>query len=189
MSEEKIPVRERALKLKQKSELGELAQEANFKLPEMAKKMHSDKAVLVNVVIHMASSSAAVIGIVPIPIADSIILIPIQFQMLRSIYKIYGVKFSEGLLVNFVRMTLIPYIAQSLVNFIPGGSVVNASVAAAITEAIGWSAAISLENGEDIMQDVGRFENLITDYLKTRIKKGKHNEQLEQYHDNNHKSG
>lgn len=90
--------------------------------------------------------------------------------MLKSIYNIYDVKFSDKFVVNFIRVTLIPYIGRSLATLIPGvGSVVNASIAAVITEAIGWSAAASLEKGIDITKDTEKFEGILTDTLKTLI--------------------
>ena len=170
----------------------ELSKEMNGQIPQTVKKsissdkddkeylkrfmgpISSDKASKVHRTIHGASITAAGVGALPIPIADALILVPIQLKMLKNIYKIYDVKFSDKFVVNFIRVTLIPYIGRSLATLIPGvGSVVNASIAAAITEAIGWSAAASLEKGIDITKDTEKFEGILTDTLKTLIQQKK----------------
>ena len=149
----------------------EVSKEMNGQIPQTVKKSISiDKASKVHRTIHGASITAAGVGALPIPIADALILVPIQLKMLKSIYNIYDVKFSDKFVVNFIRVTLIPYIGRSLATLIPGvGSVVNASIAAVITEAIGWSAAASLEKGIDITKDTEKFEGILTDTLKTLI--------------------
>ena len=170
--EKKLTARERAMQLAEKESSGSLSQVSQAKLPDNARAIiSSDKVAPINTTIHTASVAAAATGVVSLPIADALVLVPIQLKMLQSIYGIYQMKFSDGLVLNFIRMTIIPYIGKSLVDFIPGGSVVNAAVAASITEAIGWSAAISLEKGEDITADTNKFENLLTDSLKNLLPK------------------
>ena len=148
-----------------------LSNEVNGPIPQPVKKtISSDKASKVHRTIHGASITAAGVGALPIPIADALILVPIQLKMLKNIYKIYDVKFSDKFVVNFIRVTLIPYIGRSLATLIPGvGSVVNASIAAAITEAIGWSTKKKKEKGIDITKDTEKFKRILTDTLKTLI--------------------
>ena len=150
----------------------EVSKEMNGQIPQTVKKsISSDKASKVHRTIHGASITAAGVGALPIPIADALILVPIQLKMLKNIYNIYDVKFSDKFVVNFIRVTLIPYIGRSLATLIPG--VGNASIAAVITEAIGWSAAASLEKGIDITKDTEKFEGILTDTLKTLIQQKK----------------
>ncbi|MEY8444004.1 hypothetical protein AALA52_07100 [Lactococcus ileimucosae] len=168
----KFSTKKKGMKLNQKQKSGEVS---NVQTPESVKKMiSSDKVQKVRTTIHGASLTAAGVGALPLPIADALILVPIQLRMLRKIYKIYGEKFNDKFVVNFIRVTLIPYIGRSLSRLIPGvGNVINASIAAAITEAIGWSAAVSLEKGIDITKDTEKFEGLVMDMLKNIMKRTK----------------
>lgn len=164
--------REKALMLDKKRKSGELSKEFGDQIPETVRSsISADKAAKVKKAIHGASVAAGGVGAVPLPVADALLLVPIQLTMLQSIYKIYGEKFSDKFVVNFIRVTLIPYIGKSLTNLIPGGSLVNASVAVAITEAIGWSAAASLEMGIDLTKNTEKFEGLVLETLKHKLTK------------------
>ncbi len=162
----------KGLKLNKKRKSGAVTANSQFRIPETVEKTISkEKAHKVHRTIHGASLTAAGVGALPLPIADALILVPIQLKMLRNIYKIYDVKFSDKFVVNFIRVTLIPYIGRSLSSLIPGvGNVVNASIAAAITEAVGWSAAASLEKGIDFTKDTEKIESLVTGTLKDLMK-------------------
>ena len=68
----------------------ELSKEMNGQIPQTVKKsISSDKASKVHRTIHGASITAAGVGALPIPIADALILVPIQLKMLKNIYKVY----------------------------------------------------------------------------------------------------
>ncbi|MBL3716999.1 hypothetical protein GHK52_09350 [Lactococcus garvieae] len=171
----KFSTKKKGLGLTQKRNSEEFSEFSNVQTPDNVKKIIGrDKLQKVRTTIHGASLTAAGIGALPLPIADALILVPLQLRMLRKIYKIYGEKFNDKFVVNFIRVTLIPYIGRSLSRLIPGvGNVVNASIAAAITEAIGWSAAVSLEKGIDITKDTEKFEGLVMVMLKNITKRTK----------------
>ena len=104
------------------------------------KKKSAEKAVAI------ASAAAAVIGAVPIPFADAILLVPDQVLMVKRIIDIYGVSSLAHVSAQFVGSIVISQLAKllasSLVKIIPFvgswvGGVVNASVAGIITCAIG----------------------------------------------------
>jgi uncharacterized protein (DUF697 family) len=96
-------------------------------------------------IIHGAAASAAAIGAIPIPISDSLLIIPLQMGMIAGIGVIMGMPMGE----TEVMATFLPLIsaaigiqtASSLTKLIPGlGSAINAAVAGALTEGIGWIA-------------------------------------------------
>jgi uncharacterized protein (DUF697 family) len=89
--------------------------------------------------------AAAGIGAVPIPLPDAVVLMPVQLGMLASINAIFGIDIGSDRAVNLIRglvgqggVTVVGrQIAANLLKVIPGVSVINASVAAALTAALG----------------------------------------------------
>ena len=105
-----------------------------------------------------AASSAALIGAVPIPFADSALIVPIQIGMLAGITATFGLSFDEGFLASLVGSVITGTgatmagraIVGGLLKFIPGvgtvmGGVISATTAAAITTAFGEACIASLE--------------------------------------------
>ena len=93
-----------------------------------------------------ATSAAALAGACPIPFSDAEILIPIQSALATSILTLYGVELSKGAITGFIGSTSISSLGRSvagnLAKLIPAvgstlGAVINASVAATFTGAIG----------------------------------------------------
>lgn len=95
-----------------------------------------------------ATSGAAVIGAVPIPFADSAILMPLQSYMVINILKIYDIKKEGGNLNNITEtiiscgvVTIGAKTIISSLKVIPGlnlaAAVINAVVAAVITAVLG----------------------------------------------------
>jgi uncharacterized protein (DUF697 family) len=98
-------------------------------------------------IIHVASASAAGVGsgLAQLPGADAPVLVSIQTAMIVAIAHQHGVEITKALatevLVGYAATTGGRFVSQLLVGWIPGfGNVINASTAAAITEAIGWAA-------------------------------------------------
>jgi uncharacterized protein (DUF697 family)/GTP-binding protein EngB required for normal cell division len=102
-------------------------------------------------IIRGASAAAASTCAVPIPIADSAALFPIQMGMLAGISAAYGVPTPSGRLASAFGSIIVAsgaatvgrYVAGSLLKVIPGlgsvtGSVIKASVASSITLAMGY---------------------------------------------------
>ena len=106
------------------------------------------KKISAHAIIHGASTSAAAAGAIPIPGSDAPILAGIQTTMIGGLAILYGV-YAEAMLASIgprLAQMLGLLAASSLSKFIPGwGSVMQASVAASLTEALGWSVQAILE--------------------------------------------
>jgi uncharacterized protein (DUF697 family) len=102
-------------------------------------------------IIRGASAAAASTCAVPIPVADSAALFPIQMGMLAAVSAAYGVPTPSGRLASAFGSIIVAsgaatvgrFVAGSLLKFIPGvgsftGSVIKASVASSITLAMGY---------------------------------------------------
>ena len=78
--------------------------------------------------------------------ADSALIIPIQIGMIISLGAVFDVHVTEsaatGLALGMAGMHIGRTVSQVLVGWIPGvGNLINASTAAGVTEAMGWSIA------------------------------------------------
>ena len=110
-----------------------------------------EKKKLAQDVIKESCIKAAAAGAIPIPIADSAILIPVQVSMIGDIIDIYGLSILETQVKSIVSDVIISQIGKSIAkllsSFIPfvgiifkiATSAINASVASAITAALGHS--------------------------------------------------
>ena len=93
-------------------------------------------------IIAQSTALAAAAAAAPIPIADAITLAPIQLGMMGRIATIYDLEFktmlSASALAQLSAQITGQALVRSLVKVVPGvGSLVNASVASAVTAAIG----------------------------------------------------
>jgi len=96
-------------------------------------------------VLATASAAAAGIAAAPIPMSDAALLRPVQLGMLASITAIFGIELSNEHALNLVRGTIGQggmelvgrRLVKELAKHVPGGNVVNAAVAAALTGALG----------------------------------------------------
>jgi uncharacterized protein (DUF697 family) len=98
-------------------------------------------------IIHMAAAAAAGVGagLAQLPGSDSVPLVSIQAAMIVAIASQHGIAIEKALaldfIVGFAATTGGRFLSQLLLGWIPGfGNAINASTAAAITEAIGWAA-------------------------------------------------
>jgi len=94
------------------------------------------------------TSGAGVIGAVPIPFSDAMLLIPEQVAMTVHILKIYGLEQSGRVITGIISSTLLSQLgrlaAGSLIKILPGvgsvtGSIANGSIAASFTWALGMA--------------------------------------------------
>jgi uncharacterized protein (DUF697 family) len=95
----------------------------------------------------LATSAAAVVGAVPIPFADALLLAPIETVEINSLAHVYGINKNEGIkqLVNSIvevgTVSMVAKTAISALKAIPGvrigASVLNAIIAGCIVAAIG----------------------------------------------------
>lgn len=126
---------------------------------ETRKKCHS--------IIHAASLSAAIVGCSPIPFSDAFLLVPIQLTMMSRLHKLFGQSWAEGMGKSLSKELVVVGLGRSAVGnimkFIPAvgtvaGAAVNATVASAITESLGWVTVKMLNDGEDIFDQVLTFK-------------------------------
>ncbi len=108
------------------------------------------KRYTVQAVITASTAAAVTVGAVPIPFADSLILVPLETALAKGVFKCYGVNFSQDLIVAIVGSAAITNVAKaalSALKTIPNiaGSVINAVVAGFFVAALGESVAAVAE--------------------------------------------
>ena len=95
--------------------------------------------------IHAASLAAAGGGALPIPGPDTIPITAAQITMIISLGQVFGKPITEAaaeaIISSFAAAGIGRLIAKGLLVFVPGGTFINAGVAAMLTEWIGWWAA------------------------------------------------
>ena len=100
------------------------------------------KRFTANALVTGATAAAIVVGAVPVPFADSLILVPMETGLTKGILKVYGVEFTGELITSIVGSTAITNVARaalSALKTIPNiaGSVLNAVVAGFFVAALG----------------------------------------------------
>ena len=136
----------------------------------LQQKRYNANAVVVGV-----TTAGVVVGAVPVPFADSLILVPLETGLTKSILKIYGIEFSGDLVSAVVGSTAITSVAQTAVSSLKtipniAASVINAVVAgffvAALGEAvIGLSEAIC--RGVVDAEKIDSVVNFVVEKLKS----------------------
>lgn len=115
-------------------------------------------------IISLAAVSAGAIGLTPIPMSDSITLVPIQLTMIAKITSIYDMDsnesvISKALVSNLIISQLGKLLATQLLKLIPFGSLINGGVASSITYALGSAISeIYYSNSEKILN--GEFVDM-----------------------------
>ena len=99
-------------------------------------------------IIHSASLAAGAVGagLAQIPCSDNAIITPIQLAMTISLGAVFGISLTkssaEAAIASVAGATIGRSVSQVLIGWVPGlGNIINASTAAAITEALGWALA------------------------------------------------
>lgn len=113
--------------------------------------MNNDEKKKCQKVIHSAAVAAAGIGFVPIPGADSGPICAIQAGMIIALARVFKISITKDAAVSISKTFIVGNIGKTIVGqlskFIPiVGSSINASVAAALTEALGWEIAEDFDN-------------------------------------------
>ncbi len=108
-----------------------------------------------HMIIHSASISAGAVGagLAQLPGTDAAVIIPIQITMVLALGKIFNKHVTDSIARGVVLSTAATFggrlLSQFLVGWIPFvGNAVNATTAAGITEAMGWSVADKFDRGE-----------------------------------------
>lgn len=94
-------------------------------------------------IIHGAATAAGAVGLSPIPGSDAAPIMAVQTSMILALGNVLNVpiekSFAASLAKNAIAKQIGKYLACQILKVIPGaGSVSNAAVAFAITEALGW---------------------------------------------------
>jgi uncharacterized protein (DUF697 family)/GTPase Era involved in 16S rRNA processing len=113
-----------------------------------AQKINAQLKKVSSAIIKRFASIAATVGAIPIPIADIIILTPLQLLMIaiigglscRELSKETAYEYLAAGGVNVAGAFGVRYIAQELVKLIPGGSLISAGIAGAATYGLGKAA-------------------------------------------------
>lgn len=117
------------------------------KKAEAKKLMTEDQVVKCNVAIHIASAAAGAEAFIPIPGADAVPITATQITMIIALGKVFDQKVSESAAKAVIGAAASTFVGRSLVKLIPfAGWVASAAVAAGVTEAIGWTAAVDFAN-------------------------------------------
>lgn len=132
------------------------------------------KRDLARPVIAQAAGAAAAAAAVPIPVADAVVLAPIQMAMMARVAGIYDLELktmmSSSALAQIGAQMSGRALARSLLKLIPGvGSVVNASVAMAITAATGEGWRLLCENVYSGNVSVNQLDSAWQKYVPTAV--------------------
>lgn len=139
------------------------------------------KATKAKAIITTATTTAVGIGVVPIPLSDAALLVPVQIGMIGSLAALYGLR------AEAIKQSALPFVARvagivtasSLLKLIPGlGSAINAVVAGTFTGAMGLyvknnfeASAIAKIEGRPMPElgfNVELFQQFYNDYKKNK---------------------
>lgn len=110
---------------------------------EAGKLMTKEQIAQCNVVIHTAAVAAGAAGFIPVPVADAVPISAAQVAMVVGLGKIFDQTITDSAAKGLIGAAASTLVGRSLVKMIPlVGWVASASVAAGVTEAIGWTIAV-----------------------------------------------
>lgn len=155
----------------------------NVQIASLAeKKRHARKAIQV------AALATASEGVVPIPLADSVMIVPTQISMIASITVIFGFDVNKSILGALLSSTigasgatiLGRTVSSNLLKLLPGagsvvGGAISASTAAAITYALGEAYLLVMElvfTGKLQLTDINskKGKKLMSEAFKQQLK-------------------
>lgn len=117
------------------------------KKAEAKRLMTDDQVVKCNVAIHTASAAAGAEAFIPIPGVDAVPITATQITMIIALGKVFDQKITESAAKAVIGAAASTFVGRSLVKLIPiAGWAASAAVAAGVTEAIGWTAAVDFAN-------------------------------------------
>ena len=119
------------------SDMAKLIKKESMQQMVLAQKRASANAITLG-----ATAGAIVVGAVPIPFADSMILVPLETGLVKSIFKCYGISFSTELVTAIIGSAAITNVARAVLaqlKTIPNiaASVLNAVVAGVFVGCLG----------------------------------------------------
>jgi len=109
-----------------------------------------------SVIIHTAAAAAAVAGgVMIVPGADAAAIAPIQIGMVTALANEFDVPLTDAALRSTIYASLGTILGKGgaglLLRFIPiAGNLIRGSVAASVTEALGWTVVKRLKTGQGL---------------------------------------
>ena len=109
---------------------------------EAKKLMTSSQSLKCGIVIHSAAVACGAAGMMPIPVVDAVPISAVQISMVLALGGIFHQKITESAAKAVISSAAGTLLGRTAVKLIPGvGWFVSGTVAAALTEAIGWIVA------------------------------------------------
>lgn len=168
----------------------ELIDATNELMPEGIKAGENDikafklsrKRAMAHGITAVATTAAVIVGAVPIPFADALILSPIEITEVNALAQIYGINKNEGAkrflnsIVEVGSVSVVAKTAISALKAIPGvnlgASVLNAVIAGSIVAALGEGSIYAFEQvylGNKSVTDIDWVKNLLESKLSGKI--------------------
>ncbi len=132
------------------------------------------KRALAQGIIGVSTTAAAVVGAVPIPFADALILSPIEIALVNGLAQLYGIHKSEGskqFLNSIVEVGTVSVAAKAAISALKaipvinlGASVLNAIIAGSMVAALGEGAVYAFEQvylGKKSVDDIDWVRKVI----------------------------
>lgn len=112
---------------------------------EAGKIMTEEQLALSNGAIHTAAIASAASGFIPIPVADAIPISAAQITMVMSLGAIFKQDITESAAKSIITAAAATFVGRNLIKLVPvAGWIASASIAAGVTEAIGWTVAVDM---------------------------------------------
>ena len=169
----------------------ELIDATNELMPEGIKAGNEDiakfnlnrKRALAHGVVGAATTAAVVIGAVPIPFADALLLTPIEIALVNGLAQIYGISKNEEskrFFSSIVEVGTVGVAAKALIGALKaipgiaiGASVLNAIIAGSIVGALGEGSIYVFEQvylGKKSMSDIAWVQKVIEEKFSPKLK-------------------
>lgn len=170
----------------------ELIDATNELLPEGLKAAETDiakfklnrKRALAHGIVGVATTSAVVVGAVPIPFSDAMILGPVELAEVNALARVYGInkdEESKKFLNSIVEVGTVGVAAKAAISALKaipgigiGASVINAIIAGSIVAALGEGSVYAFEQvylGKKTTEDVDWVKKIIESKLSTQFVK------------------
>ena len=141
---------------------------------DLAQFILNRKRVLAQSIVGAATAGAVVVGAVPLPVPDGVILTPTEVMEVNSLAKVYGIEGKAGskhFLNSIIEAGTVGMVAKSIINMlkaIPGvniaASVLNAIIAGVIVAVIGEGSIYAFEQiylGKKSVEDTDWVKKLM----------------------------